>query len=526
VLHVHTTASDGGGSPDEVIEAARRSGLGFVAITDHNNLEAKAKEGWHSGVLVLVGTEVSTTAGHVLGLGLADPTYRFSGDALDALADVTDLGGFSYAAHPLNPREDLRWTGWDLPGAWGLELLNGDSEWRRAGARVLWSAGLYALNHRYALLNGLSSAEPALERWDVLLSRRDVAGIVGADAHSRLPLTRRRSVRFPSYESVFGLGRNHVLLSRPLSGEAAPDARAVLEALRSGRSYVGLDALAPAGGFAFVAEADGKRWTMGESVEPRPGLVFRAGGRVPAGTRVVLKRDGRTLAEGVERLEAPCPGPGVYRVEARVSGVAVPWVLTNPIYVFDAAAQAARRKAAAWPPEPPPPPAAVALDDFEQPSAFHAEADAASSVGEPFLAPGEGLGGSSAGRLRFRLGVPGPGVSTVSCAVIDRTPRAWPGRSGLVFSVRGDGAYRMWVQVRDENPASADEGTEWWFASVRTSPEWRRVALPFARLRTLNPKSDGRLDPDRVRALVFVVDAGAVKPGTAGTIWLDDVGVY
>jgi hypothetical protein len=86
--------------------------------------------------------------------------------------------------------------------------------------------------------------------------------------------------------------------------------------------------------------------------------------------------------------------------------------------------------------------------------------------------------------------------------------------------------YRIWVQVRDRNPASADEGTEWWFASVRTSPEWTRVAVPFDRLRSINPRTDGRLDLDQVRALVFVIDRGAVKPDTAGTVWLDDVGVY
>jgi hypothetical protein len=64
------------------------------------------------------------------------------------------------------------------------------------------------------------------------------------------------------------------------------------------------------------------------------------------------------------------------------------------------------------------------------------------------------------------------------------------------------------VQVRDENSASADDATEWWFASVRTEKEWRRVALPFARLRSLSPKTDGKLDLDKVRRLVFVIDRG------------------
>jgi len=35
----------------------------------------------------------------------------------------------------------------------------------------------------------------------------------------------------------------------------------------------------------------------------------------------------------------PAPGPGVYRVEAHVPGWDVPWVMTNPIYLFPDAAR-------------------------------------------------------------------------------------------------------------------------------------------------------------------------------------------
>jgi hypothetical protein len=114
----------------------------------------------------------------------------------------------------------------------------------------------------------------------------------------------------------------------------------------------------------------------------------------------------------------------------------------------------------------------------------------------------------------------------VFCALVDGTRRDLTGKQGLVLSLKADGVYRIWIQVRDANPASKDEQTEWWFASLRTSTEWQRVAVPFARLRSINPASDGKLDLDKVKALVFVLDKGSVKPGTAGTIWLDDVSTY
>jgi hypothetical protein len=526
-VHVHSTLSDGGGTPEEIAAAARRAGLGFVVITDHNNLDARPAEGYRDGVLVLVGTEISTTAGHLLGLGIADPVYRFSGDDRDALDDVRALGGAAFAAHPHSARPDFRWTGWELPGPWGLELLNGDSQWRSAGWwRLSRTAALYGLNPRYALLGSLTPPAETLARWDRLLQDRDVPAILGADAHNRVPLGKRFAPRFPSYESVFALAGNHVLLDRPLSGQAEEDGRAVLEALRRGRAYVGLGALAPAGGFSFVAEAEGRRWTMGETAPPRPDLHLKAGGRLPAGARLRLLRDGRTLAEAEGALDRAADGPGVYRVEARVPGWDVPWVLSNPIYVFGPEAGAERARRGAWPePEEAKAPAVI-LDDFEGATPFVTGADPTSKVNPDPLAPGAGLDGKAAARLEWRLAAPTPAQPHTFCALVDWTKRDLRGRQGLSFSIRADGVYRIWVQVRDENPASADEGTEWWFASVRTSTAWQPVNLPFARLRSINPRTDGRLDLDKVRALVFVLDRGAVKTGTSGTLWIDRLGLY
>ena len=528
VVHVHTTLSDGGGTPEEVIQAAKATGLAFLGVTDHNNLDAKPREGYRDGVLVLVGAELSTPAGHVLGLGLdRDPSFRFNGDGLDGLEDVRDLGGLPFAAHAFSARADLRWTGWDLPGPWGLELLNGDSDARKAGPRLLLTAFLYRLNPGYALLQGLPAPDEALRRWDEMLARRDVVGLAGSDAHSRLAMTKKWAVRFPSYEALFAQARDHLLLDRPLSGDAAADRAAVLEAFRRGRFYLGLDALAPAGGFRFAVEGGAdRRFTMGDHAPVLPGLRAVAGGRVPKGTRVVLLRDGRPVGEGRESLDLALPGPGVYRVEARVPGWPVPWVITNPVYVHDEPVRRARQEAAAWPPPPAPPRELRPLAALEGTPVFTAEFDPSSWMDPAVAAPGAGPDGADALRLAFRLGAPAPEQPFTWCALVNRQARDLSAWSGLRFRVRADGEYRFWVQVRDVNPASADQGLEWWLASARTSPEWREVRLPFSRFRTINPRTDGRLDPAAVRALVLVLDFASVKVGTRGTIWVSDLGVY
>ncbi len=527
VVHVHTTKSDGGGTPDEVVTAAKHAGLGFVAITDHNNLDAKPVEGYRDGVLTLVGTEISTTVGHIVALDLPDPAFRFSGDGQDALDDVRDFGAAAFAAHPLSSRADFRFSGWKLPGPWGLELLNGDSQWREAGwSRLARTALLYRFNARYALVRSLSAPDATLREWDRMLQERDVAGIVGADAHNRMPIRKGFAPRLPSYESVFGLAQNHVVLDQPLTLDAKNDARSIVNALAHGRSYVGIDALASAADFSFVAEAEGRRFTMGERAPASASLLFRTGGRVPAGTRIVLLKNGRAMTEGRDWIEAPAAGSGVYRVEAFVPGSSLPWIVTNPIYVFDEGESAARAGRAAWPKPLEAPTATTMLDDFEGRTAFEPGHDPVSKLSLPILDPRAGHDGHGAARLEFELAEASKVNQSPFVAIVRWGQRDLTGRKGLVFWLRSDGVYRVSIQVRDENPASSDEGTEWWFASAKSTTEWRRVAVPFARLRSINPKSDGRLDLDKVHAIVFVIDRGAMKLGSRGTLWIDDVGFY
>jgi len=80
-LHLHTTASDGVHSPEELVFKAARQGFDFIAVTDHDSvdgfLQARAA-GKRLGVRVLSGVELGCTAHrevHVLGYGF-DPENR------------------------------------------------------------------------------------------------------------------------------------------------------------------------------------------------------------------------------------------------------------------------------------------------------------------------------------------------------------------------------------------------------------------------------------------------------------------
>jgi hypothetical protein len=199
-------------------------------------------------------------------------------------------------------------------------------------------------------------------------------------------------------------------------------------------------------------------------------------------------------------------------------------VVTNPVYVFDAATLEARRKRAEWP--APPTPGEVQPLAFATAPPFTAEHDRASKVDSSVVAPRRGPEGADAFRLAFELAGPGAGDGFTWCALVNREKRDLSGWTGLRLLVKGDTDYRFWLQLRDPNPASSDAGLEWWMVSVRTSSEWSEVLVPFARFRTLNPRSDRRLDLDAIRELVLMLDPATVKPGTSGMIRLSELGVY
>ena len=517
VVHVHTTHSDGAGAPEYVVEAAREAGLSFLLITDHNSDAARSLAGYRDGVLVLVGAEISTHQGHLLGLGMQPLAFPLAVDARNALDDVHHLGGAAFVAHPTSPRDDLAWRGWELDGPWGLEVLNLDSLWRQASWPALLRGGVaYPFDPVRAIASGLDRSGAAVARWDALLRRRDAAGLAGVDAHG-----------FPSYDTLFRVLRNYVLLDSPLSGEAARDAVAVRGALTRGRSYMVLEALAPADGFFFHAARENETWEMGDTVAPAPDLLLRAGGRLPRGARIELYRNGERIATGQGAFEALARGPGAYRVEVRLAGWDVPWILSNPIYVYGAAEAIVRAHRSEWPPVVPPPPAlARTRDAFENGSALVAESDAGTWVDPDVRVASERTLGGVVARLHFCLARPRPDRSVVWGALVDRSRRDLSHDSGLVFDIRADGVYRIWVGLWEERRGQVGGEPDWWQSSVRTSTEWRRHTIPFERLYSADTNVDRMLDLRRIVGLVFYIDPGTNDPVTEGSVWFDRLGTY
>jgi hypothetical protein len=312
--HVHTTASHDGRAPlAAVVREAREAGLQFLVVTEHDALAPAAPE-WRDGVLVIPGTEVSSPVGHVVAVGLprALTPEEKRGDPFAAIAA---LGGRAVVAHPLHPRRPFAGD-WGDPRIAGLEPVSNDSHWGAtlAGQRLrAFLAALLALpwDGARAVLALYYEPVDELRRLDALARERPVALLCSADAHG-----------YPSYAAAFEAFSMHVAVEP--TGDAARDARAVLDALLGGAATCVFDAVAPG-------------WTAALSREEGPGgpaLVLRA---PPLGAEVRVFHDGRLVrsapqgAGGAVALcgaGAPPCARGAWRAEARLGGR--PWIFTNP----------------------------------------------------------------------------------------------------------------------------------------------------------------------------------------------------
>lgn len=341
VAHVHSTYSDGTAAVPEILAAARAAGAGAVLLTDHDTLGAREDgwEGWHDGVLLVVGMEVSPKAGHLLVFGVDEVVGHEERDEAAILADVARQGGMAIAAHPFSQGSRMSRT-IAPPHPWGAledERCHGLELWSMTtDVAEAWPSPAAAVRELRApeALDGPPARN--LAAWDALLERRRMVAIGGLDAHQPGLRLRGRVRSIQPHARWFALLRTHVLLDEAPRGDTA-DAARVLEALRAGRCYLALDHLADPAGFGFTA---------GEAAVGMGGEVPVGGElavRVPHEARLRVLRGGTAVAEttGTE-LRAPVREPGAHRAEAWLGGRR--WILSNPIYAVARASRAGARR--------------------------------------------------------------------------------------------------------------------------------------------------------------------------------------
>jgi predicted metal-dependent phosphoesterase TrpH len=150
-LHCHSHYSrgekipvEGLDSPADLVRAAKRLGLGGLALTDHDSdrgwKEAAAEAG-KLGILFIHGVEISSLSGHVIGLGLNEK-IRGGLSLEETLEGIREQGAVSVAAHPFDIRgEGLGKLSAKADAIEAFNSLNLDRLSNRAASRFAKKAG-------------------------------------------------------------------------------------------------------------------------------------------------------------------------------------------------------------------------------------------------------------------------------------------------------------------------------------------------------------------------------------------------
>jgi hypothetical protein len=527
VLHVHTNRSDGRSSPDEIAEAAARVGLKFLVFTDHGDgTRQPDAPTYRSGVLCIDAVEISTTGGHYIALGMEPAPYPLGGEPRAVVEDVRRLGGFGIAAHPDSPRSELEWTDWDPPVD-GLEIVNLDTGWRahlaqpgfRPKLRLLGALGSYPFQPEETIAKVFADPSAIIERWQALAEQRPVVGVAGVDAHAKLALwdvepgDNRFTLPFPGYAPSFRTLSVHVQPDWPLTGDAPSDAEAVLQAIRGGRLYVAIDAIATPPSFEFSASAGGKVVQQGSELPADGHVRLRVRSNAPREFTTTVWDGRRMLTTGrrEEDFTILVPqGPGVYRVEIRASNRPREplWIVSNPIYVRSTTT-AATNDSRLELPSPAGSEIPAAADSLLFPAApfgWTAESDAASRSSVQVLD----------GELEFRFTLGSDRDSHPSVALA-APPHALLPNDHVTFRIRSDRPMRLSVQLRTGASGSNEER---WQRSIYVDPVERDVTVFFDAVRPVGATRTEHPPLANTPSLVLVVDSTNTRAGASGAFWV------
>jgi PHP domain len=522
-FHVHTTMSDGAGTPEDVAVAAAEAGLDFVVLTDHGDATRQpVAPRYVSGVLVIDAVEISTTGGHYIALGLDKTPYRLAGEPRDVIEDVTRLGGFGVAAHPDSPKAELAWREWQAPLT-GLEWLNADSAWRDESRRTLARAlASYWLRAPEVLVSLFDRPSTTLARWDAIARRHRIVALAGHDAHARIGARgpwespdSSYSLRLPGYAAAFRAFSLSVEIPQPPTRvDATADAAQLVEAIRRGRVFTVIDGLAGPARLDFVAAHAGGIAHMGDDLAPGTATQLTATlSPAVSGAELCLLKDGVTIARtrdaSLTTFHASLAPASAYRVEVllpRAPGIPpVPWIVGNHIRVGFTPLRTMfpLLGAATWSRPAP------QLDwRIEQ------HATSKTTLVPTVLAPTNTawtltweLGGGAPAGQYAAIAVPVPAGSLIDA---DR----------ISFTARSHAPMRASVQLR-----TPDGVGRRWRRSIYLSSSAMPYSVAFRELTPVEALPGTPPDRAHVDTILFVVDTVNTAPGSKGEIWISELRV-
>ncbi len=241
-FHIHSKYSDGSGTIPEIIECAKKAGLKWIVISDHNNLEGLYYEGINDGVYTIVGSEISPeNSNHLVALNIKEKIDRDIGPR-NYINEVHNQGGICFVAHPdesikrENNQKPLRWEDWSIDSFDGIEIWNYLSDW--TDQYTTKKIEIFQYINRHKIVKGPTKA--VLKWWDELNKKSETPfpAIGGVDAHCFLLNYFGLRLKLAEYYDYFSTLNNVVSLEEPLSEDFPTAKEQILSALKNANFFI------------------------------------------------------------------------------------------------------------------------------------------------------------------------------------------------------------------------------------------------------------------------------------------------
>ena len=334
-IHIHTTNSDGTGTLEQITKAAKKAGLEWIIITDHNNLACLKYEGWYNGLAVIVGEEISPDLGdHYLAFGIKE---EISGDShpQEYIDEVNRQGGFGFIAHPdestarKNNFKPLKWTDWDTKGFQGLEIWNYLSDW---GDSYDPKRGLYSYLFRHHMLKG--PTPKVLDWWDKLNNENaEIFPAIGSlDAHAlKYQCFKGFHVKIFPYCDSFKTITNYLYLEEKLSPNFNEAKNQIYKAIKSGNNLI-INRIwsEKSDEINFYIENKTQKAFSGDKTALHENNTLTV--KLPKMGNIKILHNGKIIRDvNTYEFQMSDLKQGKYRLEARYKNR--PWVFSNPIII-------------------------------------------------------------------------------------------------------------------------------------------------------------------------------------------------
>lgn len=334
-IHIHSLHSDGTGTVEEIANAAKKAGLSWIVITDHNNMNAK--EGMYDGVCVIVGKEISPdNDNHYIALDVNEeishtvPPSQF-------IQEVKNQGGFGFVAHPdelierKNTYPALRWTDWSMRDFGGIEIWNYMSDWVDYYNSEDIFETLKAILFRNHILKG--PTKKTLEWWDTLNNETPeiIPAIGGVDVHAMEFKRNFVKLKIFPYKDTFDTITNFLHFEKELPDDFEGKKRNISEALKSGKNLISNRIWANKCKYPiFCIQNKSKTVYSGSSIELDEYTKIIV--KTPKTAEIKIFYDGQLVWQAeTNNLEFDKLDKGKYRIEAYFKGK--PWIFSNPILI-------------------------------------------------------------------------------------------------------------------------------------------------------------------------------------------------